>query len=105
MQFYLMTRTYNMYGGDPTLSLIPDFLLGEADGFGSAVSELTLTFHFPHSGQARRTLEQSFVDFHAHRLTLPKVVFRRKRRRVAIDIASGLLDGKDLEQLLDGKDL
>jgi hypothetical protein len=57
MQFYVVACTYNAYGGHPTLSLIPDFLLGDADDFGPAMSELTITFHFPHSGQARRTLE------------------------------------------------
>ena len=98
MQFYVMARTYNTYGGHPTLSLISDFLLGDLDNFGSAVTELTVTFHFPHTGQARRTLEEMFASFHTHRRTLPKVVFRRKRGQAAIDIASELLDGKDWDQ-------
>ncbi len=98
MQFYVMARTYNTYGGHSTLSLISDFLLGDAGDFGSAVSELTVTFHFPHSGQARSTLEQMFVDFYANRQSLPKVFFRRKRGQASIDIASELLDGKDWEQ-------
>jgi hypothetical protein len=98
MQFYVMARTYNTYGGHSTLSLIADFLLGDADGFGPAVSELTVTFHFPHTGQARNTLERMFADFHANRQSLPKVVFRRKRGQASIDIASELLDGKDWNQ-------
>jgi uncharacterized protein YfeS len=98
MEFYVMARTYNTYGGHSTLSLIPDFLLGHADPFGSAVSELSITLHFPHSGRARPTLEQMFADFHANRRSLPKVVFRRKRGQVAIDIASELLDGKDWDR-------
>jgi uncharacterized protein YfeS len=98
MQFYMMARTYNTYGGHSTLSLISDFLLGDAEDFGSALSELTVTFHFPHTGQARSTLEQMFGDFHANRQSLPKVVFRRKRGQASIDIASELLDGKDWEQ-------
>ena len=98
MQFYVMARTYNSYGGHSTLSLISDFLLRDATDFGPAVNELTVTFHFLHSGQARPTLEQMFVDFHANRQSLPKVVFRRKRGHVAIDVASDLLDGKDWEQ-------
>ena len=98
MQFYVMARTYNTYGGHSTLSLIADFLLGETDDFGSAVSELTVTFHFPHTGQARRSLEKMYADFHANRQSLPKVVFRRKRGQASIDIASELLDGKDWEQ-------
>ena len=97
MQLYVMARTYNTYGGDPTLSLIGDFLLGEAADFGPALSELTITFHFPHTGQARRTLEQSFADFHECRRSLPKVTFRSKRRQASIDVASELLDGKDID--------
>jgi hypothetical protein len=98
MKFYVMARTYNTYGGDPTLSLISDFLVGNAEDFGSALSELTVTFHFPHTGRARRTLEQMFADFPANRRSQPKVVFRRKRGQASIDIASELVDGKDCEQ-------
>lgn len=98
MEFYVMARTYNTYGGHSTLSLISDFLLWDAGDFGSAVAELTLTFHFPHTGQALPTLEQTFADFHASRESLPKVVFRRKRGQATIDIASELLDGKDWDQ-------
>ena len=99
MEFYVMVRTYNTYGGHSTLSLVSDFLLGDADRFGSAVSELTVTFHFPHSGPARSTLEGMYADFHANRLSLPKVVFRRKRGQATIDIASELIDGKDWERV------
>jgi len=98
MEFYVMARSYNTYGGHTTLSLIPDFLLWDADTFGSAVSELTVTMHFPHSGRPRPTLEQMFATFHANRQSLPKVVFRRKRGQAAIDIASELLDGKDWDR-------
>jgi uncharacterized protein YfeS len=98
MEFHVMARTYNTYGGHSTLSLISDFLLGDADNFGSAVSELTVTFHFPHGGPALSTLEQLYADFHANRGSLPKVVFRRKRGQAAIDIASELVDGKDWER-------
>lgn len=98
MDFYVMARTYNTYGGHSTLSLISDFLLGDADDFGSAVTELTVTFHFPQSGPASRTLEQMHADFHANRHGLPKVVFRRKRGQAAIDVASELLDGKEWKQ-------
>jgi uncharacterized protein YfeS len=99
MQFYLMSRTYNVYGGHPTLSLIPEFLLLDAADFGPAVSELTLTFHFRTSGPPRPTLEQSYANFHAHRPSLPKVVFRRSRGKAAIDIASELVDGQDWDRV------
>jgi len=95
MEFYLMARTYNIYGGHPSLSLISDFLLKDTDGFGTAISELAVTFHFPHSGPPRPTLEKYYAGFHANLKTLPKIVFRRKRGQMAIDIASTLIDGKD----------
>ena len=95
MEFYLSARMYNMYGGHSTLSLIPDFLIGDAEGFGPAVTELTVAFHFPHSGPPLSTLEEMYAAFHANRLSLPKVVFRRKKGQVEIDIASELIDGKD----------
>ena len=98
MQFSVMARTYSTYGGHSTLSLIPGFLHEDADDFGPAVSELTVTFHFPHTGRARSSLEQMFADFHVNRQSLPKVVFRRKKGQASIDIASELLDGKDWEQ-------
>jgi uncharacterized protein YfeS len=98
MKFHVMVRTYNTYGGHPTLSLISDFLLWGVDGFGSAISELTVIFHFPHTRRARITLEQMYADFHANRRSLPKVVFRRQRGQASIDIASELLDGKNWEQ-------
>jgi len=92
-----MARTYNSYGGHSTLSLIPDFLLTDAPDFGKAISELTVTFHFPTSGPARKSLEQLCTSFHANRTSLPKVVFRRSREQASIDVASDLLDGSDWE--------
>jgi len=99
MKFYVMTRTYNSWGGHPTLSLIPEFLLREAGEWGSAVSELTVSFHLATSGPPLRTLEQMFAAFHEKRLSLPKVTFKRKKGEVIIDIASELFDGKASERM------
>ncbi len=77
--------------------MIPGFLLTDALDFGKAISELTLTFHFPTSGPPRKTLEQLYANFHTNRLELPKVVFRRSREKASIDVASNLLDGSDVE--------
>ena len=90
-----MARTYNCYGGHSTLSLIPGFLLSDAPDFGKAISELTVTFHFPTSGPPRTTLEQLHANFDANRLELPKVVFYRSREKASIDVASNLMDGSD----------
>src|SRR5215831_15102101 len=97
LEFYLMARTYHVYGGHTTLSLIPGFLLTDAQDFGKAVCELTVTFHFPTSGPPRKSLEQLYADFHANRIRLPKVVFYRSREKLTIDVASNLLDGNDWE--------
>jgi uncharacterized protein YfeS len=96
MDFYVMVCTYNTYGGHATLSLISDFLLSDDDHFGSAISELSVNFNCPHSGPPRPTLETMFTNFHAHRKSLQKIVFRRKKGQVVIDVASELLDGEDL---------
>jgi uncharacterized protein YfeS len=95
LEFYLMTRTYNTYGGHSTLSLIPDILLADAPMFGSAIKELTITFNFPTSGPPRKSLDQIYARFHSNILTLPKVVFRRNREQASIDVASNLIDGDE----------
>lgn len=95
MDFHLMVRTYNTYGGHSTFSMIPDFLLDGAPLLGSAISELTITLHFKTSGPARKTLENLYTTFHANRLNLPKVVFRRNRGQATIDVASDLINGSD----------
>jgi uncharacterized protein YfeS len=97
LEFYVMASSYNTYGGHATLSLLADFILAEAPEFGAGVTELTVHFNFPHFGPPRSTLERDYDEFHANLRTLPKVVFRRKRGKAVIDIASQLLDGKDLE--------
>ena len=97
LQIYLMSRTYNSFGGHPTLSLISGLIMADVPNFGPAVSELTLTFHFPTSGLPSGSLEQLYATFHADRLKLPKVVFHRSREKVSIDVASNLIDGSDGE--------
>lgn len=98
MEFFVMSRTYNSYGGHQTLGLLPDLLIRQQDSFGRAIEQLTLTFHFPTSGPPRPTLQESYSKHQVYRGTLPKVVFTRSRRRVAIDVASSLLDGSTWNQ-------
>jgi uncharacterized protein YfeS len=101
MKFFINSCTYAIFGEADTLSLIPEFLLADAEDFGSAISELTVTFHFPTSGRPRRSLKQDYANFNKNRSTLPKVVFRRNRGQAAIDIASELVDGRDMEKFLE----
>lgn len=92
-----MSRSYNCYGSHTTLSPVGDFLLLGADDFGDAVKEITVTLHFLTSGPPKKTLDQLFEAHHLNRLTLPKIVCRRAKGQVAIDIASDLIDGDDWE--------
>jgi len=93
--FHLMARSYNCYGVEETLPLIPDFLLMDAPAFGPALAELTVTLHFPSSERPPSSLWQTYAEFQAARRTLPKVVFQPSRQTAAIDVASELLDGKE----------
>lgn len=95
LTFYLMGRAYRSYGSQMALSLISGFLLVDAPDFGPALTELTVTMHFPTKGPPRKTLEQLYADFNANRLTLPKVVYRRSRQKASIEVASNLIDGDD----------
>lgn len=98
-----MTRAYDEYGYDLTLSLIPGFILSDAPTFGSAIRELTVNFHFPTSGPPRKSLERAYAEYHANRLRLPKAVFKRNREKVEIDIASNLIviDPSDWRQRIE----
>jgi uncharacterized protein YfeS len=95
MEFYVMAKSYNRYGGHPTLSPIGDFLLTGAVNFGDAIRELTVTLHFRNSGPPKRTLEQLLERHNSYRSTLPRITYRKAKGKVEIDIASELMDGED----------
>ncbi len=95
MNFYVMTKSYNCYGGHTTLSHIGDFLLRGASDFGDAVKEITVTLHFPHTGPPKKTLERLLDRHNSHRATLPKITYRRATGKIEIDIASDLIDSCD----------
>lgn len=95
MEFYVMAKSYNCYGGHTTLSPIGQFLLQDAPAFGDAIKEITVTLHFPSSGPAKKTLEQLLDRHNSHRATLPKITYRRVKGKVEIDVASDLMDGRD----------
>lgn len=95
MDFYVMAKSYNCYGGHTTLSQIGRFLLRDAPDFGDAIKEITVTLHFPNSGPAKKTLEQLLDRHNSHRATLPKITYRRVKGKVEIDVASDLIDGRD----------
>jgi uncharacterized protein YfeS len=95
MEFYVMAKSYNCYGGHTTLSPIGDFLLMGASDFGDAIKELTVTLHFQDSGPAKKTLEQLLERHNRYRSTLPKITYRKAKGKVEIDVASELMDGRD----------
>ena len=95
MEFYVMAKSYNCYGGHTTLSPIGNFLLMGSKGFGDAVKEITVTLHLPCSGPPKKTLEQLLERHNSHRSTLPKITFHRAKGKVEINVASELMDGRD----------
>jgi uncharacterized protein YfeS len=97
MEFYVMAKSYNCYGGHTTLSPIGNFLLMGAGDFGDAIRELTVTLHFRDSGPAKKTLEQLLERHNSYRSTLPKITYRKAKGKVEIDIASELMQGQDLK--------
>ena len=90
-----MAKTYDCYGGHPTLSTIGQFLLRDAPDFGDAIKEIEITLHFPCAGPAKKTLEQLLEWHNSNRANLPKITYRRKKGMVDIHIASELMDGRD----------
>jgi uncharacterized protein YfeS len=97
LKIYVGASTYNCYGGHKTLSVLGDFLLMGAPNFGEAIHEIEMVLQFAHSGPPGKTLEQLYKDFHVRRATLPLVTFRRAKGRMEIAVASGLIDGRDLQ--------
>lgn len=55
MDIDVMGRTYNIYGGHPTISWGGQFLLQGIPDFGSAIREIEITFHFPHAEPALKS--------------------------------------------------
>ena len=62
MKLYVMVKTYNLYGGNTSLSLIADYLSDDAPYFGPAINELTVTMHFVSSPPPKKTLEDKISD-------------------------------------------
>ncbi|UQV43793.1 hypothetical protein KIV45_17915 [Janthinobacterium lividum] len=95
MDFRVIAKSYNSYGGHTTLSPIGDFLLAGGGSFGDAIKEISITLHFRDSGPAKKTLESLLETHNNFRLTLPKVTYRRAKSKVEIVIASELMEGRD----------
>lgn len=95
MEFYVMAKSYNCYGGHTTLSSIGSFLLLGADDFGGAIKELTVTLYFRDSGPPKKTLEHLLEMHNSYRSKLPKITYRKAKRKLEIDVASELMDGRD----------
>jgi len=90
-----MVKSYDSYGAHTTLSAIGDFLLRDAGHFGAAIGEITVTLYFPEPGPPKKSLEHIFELHQRYRATLPKVVYRRAKGLVQIDIASELMNGRE----------
>ena len=95
MDFYVMAKSHNRYGGHSSLYRIGYFLLHGAPHFGDAIREIKIELYFPDSGPAIKSLESLLVNHNRIRSTLPKVVYRRAKGKVEIQVASELIDGRD----------
>jgi len=96
VDFYVMAKSHDTYGSHASLYRIGDFLLQGAAHFGDAIREIKIELYFPDSGPAtRKSLEDLLVNHNRIRSTLPKVVFRRAKGKVHIQVASELMDGND----------
>lgn len=95
MDFYVMVKSHDCYGGHTTLSPIGRFLLKGGDHFGDAIREIVVTLHLRDSGPARKTLESLLERHNQYRATLPKITFRRAKGKLEIDVASELMDARE----------
>lgn len=95
MEFLVMVKSYNRYGGHTTLSRIGDFLLMGANNFGDGIKELTITLYLSDSGPSKRTLDQCLESHNRNRSTLPKVTYRKEKGKLEINIASDIIDARD----------
>lgn len=92
MEFYVMAKSYNMYGAHTTLTPIAKFLLMGAVDFGDAVQELTVTLYFSNSGPPKKNLQQLLEQHNTYRSTLPKITYRKAKGKIEINVASELVD-------------
>ncbi|MDQ7745092.1 hypothetical protein [Hydrogenophaga pseudoflava] len=90
MDFYVMAKSYNMYGAHTALAPIAHFLMMGADEFGGAVRELIVTLHFRNVGSPQKNLQTLLQQHDSYRSTLPKINYRRAKGRVEIEVASEL---------------
>lgn len=96
MKVEVWARNYNTFGCLPSAETLCHLFRFDAADFGPAVRTIEVTLLFPHPGPPLKTLEEIFANYHRYReQTLPKVIFRRSRETVVVEIASSLLDGKD----------
>lgn len=95
MDLFVMAKSHDRYGGHSSLYRIGHFLLQGVPNLGDAIREITIELYFPDSGPARKSLEDLLENHNRIRSTLPKVVYRRARGKVQIQVASELMDGRD----------
>ena len=94
MEFHVMAKSYNCYGGHTTLSLIGSFLMMGCEDFGDALEEITVTLNLPSAGPPKKTLEHLFERHYHYCQTLPKITFRRAKGKIDIEVVSDLMEGR-----------
>jgi uncharacterized protein YfeS len=94
LDFYVMAKSYSMYGAHSTLTPIASVLMAGAGDFGSAIKELTVTLHLRNIGTPKKSLQRLLEQHNSYRLTLPKITYRKAKGKVEIDVASELVEDR-----------
>ena len=98
MKIYVSYRTYNSFGGHKSISIVADILTMDKLDFGGAIDELEITLHFTQDGPPRKSLEQSYYNFHENLKSLPKCTFYRKKKRLTLEIVGTFTTGLEIRK-------
>lgn len=87
---YVMAKTYDSYGGQPTLSVVAHHLQRELDRNDCRLTELSIDAWFRRSGLPRLGLEGLHATFEREARVLPRLRFENKKRRLSVAYLSRL---------------
>ena len=97
MEISISHRTYNGYGGDRILSPVGARLSLDLGDYGKAVDEIEIVACLQSATRnPLPTLEEMFEEFVKYVTTLPKVAFRRKKRRLELQFRCNSITAEDI---------
>jgi uncharacterized protein YfeS len=99
MELYVMTRSALSYGGHTIFTLAGRFLEEGLGPHGTAVKQITLIVCFRGGRVLNPTLQDTYDRFHLeHLISLPKIIFLRKKGRIEISYETTFADATFLER-------